>query len=146
MKSAVLPSFWKTYDPLNASIKRRAKKPICSGWTIPFIHHYISNVSTAKKVSGQQGSRWDIAPWGLWTATPSHGFGLANMTTMKNSSPKKTSTKRLQHYRKICRQFEIRYSITSDEFMLKFESGELGDSQNYFDWYAAKRGLENSSK
>ncbi|GJQ37519.1 MAG: hypothetical protein JETCAE01_35290 [Anaerolineaceae bacterium] len=32
--------------------------------------------------------------------------------------------------------------MTSDEFLLKFESGELGDSQGFFDWYAAKRAFD----
>ncbi len=31
--------------------------------------------------------------------------------------------------------------MTSDEFMRQFESGNLGDDQECFDWYAAKRGL-----
>lgn len=38
--------------------------------------------------------------------------------------------------------FEQKYRMTSDEFLLKFESGELGDSQDFFDWFAAKRALD----
>ncbi len=41
-----------------------------------------------------------------------------------------------------CQQFEQKYGMTSDEFLLKLESGELDDSQDYFDWFAAKRALE----
>jgi hypothetical protein len=42
-----------------------------------------------------------------------------------------------------CQQFEQKYSMTSDEFLLKFESSELGDSLDYFDWHAAKRGVNS---
>jgi len=43
------------------------------------------------------------------------------------------------YYERICGQFEEEYELTSDEFIERFESGELGDDQDYFDWYAAKR-------
>jgi len=32
--------------------------------------------------------------------------------------------------------------MDSDIFMEKFDSGELGDDDDFFDWYAAKRGLD----
>ena len=32
--------------------------------------------------------------------------------------------------------------MSFDEFMRQFESGALGDQAQYFDWYAAKRGLD----
>ena len=32
--------------------------------------------------------------------------------------------------------------MDSDLFMEKFDSGELGDDDDFFDWYAAKRGLD----
>ena len=41
-----------------------------------------------------------------------------------------------------CRAFELEYHMSSDEFMRRFEAGELGDDAVYFDWYAAKRGLD----
>ena len=41
-----------------------------------------------------------------------------------------------------CSVFEQEHQMTSDEFMERFESGELGDDIEYFDWYAAKRGLD----
>ena len=34
------------------------------------------------------------------------------------------------------------YHMSSDEFMQRFEAGELGDDAIYFDWYAAKCGLD----
>ena len=46
------------------------------------------------------------------------------------------------YFARVCRRFEAQYELTSDEFMERFESGELGDDQNYFDWYAAKRGRD----
>jgi hypothetical protein len=41
-----------------------------------------------------------------------------------------------------CRAFELEYHMSSDEFMQRFEAGELGDDAIYFDWYAAKCGLD----
>ena len=38
--------------------------------------------------------------------------------------------------------FEQEYHISSDEFMRRFEAGELGDDAVYFNSYAAKRGLD----
>jgi hypothetical protein len=43
---------------------------------------------------------------------------------------------------------EVSARITSmekdlDEFMLKFESGELDGSPDYFDWFAAKRAIDS---
>jgi hypothetical protein len=49
---------------------------------------------------------------------------------------------RFEHYSGLCGVFEQRYSLGSDEFLLKFEAGELGDESDYFDWYAAKHGLD----
>ena len=41
-----------------------------------------------------------------------------------------------------CRAYELEYHMSSDEFMQRFEAGELGDDAVYFDWYAAKCGLD----
>ena len=41
-----------------------------------------------------------------------------------------------------CRAFELEHHMSSDEFMRRFETGELGDDAVYFNWYAAKRGLD----
>ena len=32
--------------------------------------------------------------------------------------------------------------MRSAEFVQRFEAGELGDVADYFDWFAAKRGLD----
>jgi hypothetical protein len=49
---------------------------------------------------------------------------------------------RRDQYARACRAYEERYTMTSDTFMQQFESGELGDAADYFDWFAAKRGLD----
>ncbi len=45
-------------------------------------------------------------------------------------------------FAKECRGFEQKFGITTEEFLTKFESGELGDAEEYFDWFAAARGRE----
>ncbi len=45
-------------------------------------------------------------------------------------------------YMSVCKRFEKKYSMNSDEFVDKLESGELDDSDDYFDWFAAKKGLD----
>jgi hypothetical protein len=32
--------------------------------------------------------------------------------------------------------------MTTEDFLAKFERGELGDAEEYFDWFAATRGRE----
>ncbi|MFQ6072505.1 MAG: hypothetical protein ACE5KT_07385 [Methanosarcinales archaeon] len=38
--------------------------------------------------------------------------------------------------------FEKKYNISSEEFLKKFESGELGDAQDFFEWWGLIRGLK----
>jgi hypothetical protein len=47
---------------------------------------------------------------------------------------------RFIRFEKECGQFEIRHSMDSEQFLAKFESGQLGDDAEWFDWYAAVRG------
>ena len=49
---------------------------------------------------------------------------------------------RRTYFERACRAFEQQYQMSSEEFMQQFESGALGDDAVYFDWYAAKRGLD----
>lgn len=49
---------------------------------------------------------------------------------------------KIKKYSDICENFEKNYEMDSDTFMEKFNSGELGDDDDFFDWYAAKRGLD----
>jgi hypothetical protein len=41
-----------------------------------------------------------------------------------------------------CRAFERRFQMTTEQFIAKFQAGELGDAEEYFDWFAAARGRE----
>ncbi len=49
---------------------------------------------------------------------------------------------RRTYFERKCHAFEQQHHISSNEFMEQFESGTLGDDAEYFDWYAAKRGLD----
>jgi len=44
-------------------------------------------------------------------------------------------------YFNICKNFEKKYAMSSEIFMKKFESGLLDDRDDFFDWYAAKKGF-----
>lgn len=49
---------------------------------------------------------------------------------------------RRDQFRKLCQAFEKKYGFSSEEFLREFEGGTLGDEEAYFDWFAAKRGLD----
>jgi hypothetical protein len=49
---------------------------------------------------------------------------------------------KIKKYSGICEDFEIKYGMGSDIFLEKFEAGDLGDDNDLFDWYFAKRGLD----
>lgn len=49
---------------------------------------------------------------------------------------------RRDQFQRLCTEFERKHGLSSDEFMQRFEAGELGDDADYFDWFAAKRGLD----
>jgi len=40
------------------------------------------------------------------------------------------------------REFEEKYHLKSSEFLGKFENGDLGDSQNFFEWWGLLTGLK----
>ena len=42
--------------------------------------------------------------------------------------------------------FEEKFNLTSSEFLSKFEAGELGDMEEYFEWYSAIKAKERWSK
>jgi len=48
---------------------------------------------------------------------------------------------RFEYYSSLCKKFEKKYKLTSAKFIEQFDTGTLGDEQEYFDWYAAVRGL-----
>ncbi|MBI3737962.1 MAG: hypothetical protein HY258_02830 [Chloroflexi bacterium] len=47
---------------------------------------------------------------------------------------------RYEQFAKECRDLEQRFGIATEVFLAKFEAGELDDSEEYFDWFAAARG------
>ncbi|AKB74601.1 hypothetical protein MSLAZ_1340 [Methanosarcina lacustris Z-7289] len=53
---------------------------------------------------------------------------------------------KVYRYAMICDEFEDRYDLISTEFIQKFEAGEYMDDDKYFDWYAAKKGLDHWKK
>lgn len=77
--------------------------------------------------------------------TKETGYGQNNVRDAISyalSSAAKQADQRFEYYKNLCFQFEEEYGLVTDEFMQKFEAGELGDAQEYFDWYAAKHGLD----
>jgi hypothetical protein len=40
------------------------------------------------------------------------------------------------------KKFEEKYHLTSPEFEVKFDSGNLDDSQDFFEWWGLIRGLK----
>ncbi len=67
---------------------------------------------------------------------------IRNAVSYALTSAAAQARQRYAYYANLCSEFEQRFGMTSDEFMQKFDSGILGDDQEYFDWYAAKRGME----
>jgi hypothetical protein len=53
---------------------------------------------------------------------------------------------KLDRYSRICKNFETKHEMTTEEFLSKFEGGQLSEDDDYFDWYAAKRGVDEWSK
>ena len=47
---------------------------------------------------------------------------------------RKTLEFNLEHYRERLRDFEKRFGMSSSEFISKFNKGELGDDQHWFEW------------
>ena len=47
---------------------------------------------------------------------------------------------RYEQFLKECAAFEHRFHMQSDDFLRRFDAGELGYSEDYFDWFAAVRG------
>jgi hypothetical protein len=42
----------------------------------------------------------------------------------------------IMFYKKSIKDFELKYRITTNTFLKRFEDGEIGDDADYFDWYA----------
>ena len=39
-------------------------------------------------------------------------------------------------YKKVLQEFEKKYQLSTQTFLERFESGQMGDEADYFDWYA----------
>ena len=53
---------------------------------------------------------------------------------------------KIKRYSTICRDFEVKFGLSSDELRAKLETANLNKERSIFDWYAAKRGLDHWSK
>lgn len=66
---------------------------------------------------------------------------IRNAVSFALSSAASNARQRFEHYAGICKVFEKKHKMTSAKFMEQFEAGKLGDEQEFFDWFAAARGL-----
>ena len=63
---------------------------------------------------------------------------------MQHTDEIKTSLKReydlysnaMAFYKNVLRELEQRHQLSTQTFLKRFESGQLGDEPDYFDWYA----------
>jgi len=53
---------------------------------------------------------------------------------------------KVKRYSIICEDFEEKFGFGSGELRAKFETGNIGEESDFFDWYAAKRGLDHWRK
>jgi len=66
---------------------------------------------------------------------------VRNAVSFALSSAAAHARQRYKHYSGICTKFEKKYKLTSAKFIEQFDEGKLGDEHDFFDWYAAVRGL-----
>ena len=67
---------------------------------------------------------------------------IRNAISYALTSTAAQARQRFEYYANLCSEFEQRFRMTSNEFVQKFDSGALGDDQEFFNWYAAKRGMD----
>lgn len=73
---------------------------------------------------------------------------------MQLTSEIKTSLKReynlysgaIAFYKKAIKEYEVKYHLTTQSFLKKFEAGKMGDEADYFDWYAFAKLLSQWQK
>jgi hypothetical protein len=53
---------------------------------------------------------------------------------------------KIKSYSTICKDFETKFGISSAELRTKLETANLNKESSFFDWYAAKRGLDHWNK
>ncbi len=67
---------------------------------------------------------------------------IRNAVSYALTSATVQARQRFEYYADLCAGFEKKYQMPTDEFIRKFDSGIVGDDQDYFDWYAARRGMD----
>lgn len=77
-------------------------------------------------------------------SSPSYHRGSSLLGEIKSALTRDAhiASYKKEKYLRVCKQFEKKYSMDSNEFMDKLESGKLDDRDDFFDWYAAKKGLD----
>jgi adenylyl- and sulfurtransferase ThiI len=53
---------------------------------------------------------------------------------------------KVKSYSVTCKNFEENFGFSSSELRAKFENGNLGEENDFFAWYTAKRGLDHWGK
>jgi hypothetical protein len=53
---------------------------------------------------------------------------------------------KVKSYSVTCKNFEEKFGFSSGELKAKLETGNLGEESDFFEWYAAKRGLDHWGK
>jgi hypothetical protein len=53
---------------------------------------------------------------------------------------------KVKRYSTICRDFETKFGLSSTELQTRFETANINKESSFFDWYAAKRGLDHWNK
>ncbi|GFO96133.1 hypothetical protein ig2599ANME_0320 [groundwater metagenome] len=71
---------------------------------------------------------------------------VSNVIRSALALDEKIAKHKKSRYAKTCSNFETKYKMSSDVFMKKFDLGQLDDSDDFFDWYAAKKGFDIWSK
>ena len=83
-----------------------------------------------------------------WCKSSKKTLNLGYIYFMEQTNEIKTSLKRkyrlysnaVAFYEKALQEFEEKYRISTQSFLKRFETGQIGDEADYFDWYAfAKR-------
>lgn len=58
------------------------------------------------------------------------------------SKEKRIVERKIERYRERVNEFEEEFDMDSEEFLEMFESGELGDDQEWFEWKANYQALK----
>jgi len=49
-------------------------------------------------------------------------------------------------YKKAIKEYEVKYHLTTQTFLKRFEAGQMGDEADYFDWYGYSKLLAEWQK